>query len=180
MEGSDGLFQLTCQCDNVYAPELGKCPACDLGTPHQKAMNFDYNKFFERIIGFQDQGKKADALDVLFDVFWQLHSRFDVMDKICSDIPVNRITGTLIVGVMSNCFKYKHKLPNFVDFCNRSAARLRELGMAENEISHYMRDFRDVDIKKHWGDMAALGAPNGLFGVGPGDLNDLGEEDESN
>lgn len=168
---SDGLFQLTCECNNIYAPELKNCSACGKDTRFQKALHLDNAKFFERMFTLQNSGKKDDAMDVLFDVFWQLHSRFDIMNNILADIPLSKIDGGLIVGVMSNTFAYKHKLSNFVDFCNRVAVRLKELGSSEEEVTSYMRNFRDADVKKHWGDMAALGVPNGLFGVSPGNLD---------
>lgn len=46
MEGAEGLFQLTCQCGNVYDLELGKCPSCEKDTRFQKALDLDCQKFF--------------------------------------------------------------------------------------------------------------------------------------
>lgn len=177
MEGSEGLFLLTCVCDNVYDPELRKCPSCDKDTRHQKSLELDYQKFFDKVCALHEAGKKADSMDVLFDVFFNLWNRYDIMDKILVGIPLDRIGGGLMVGCMSNTFKYKDHLPNFVDFCNRVAARMREMGKDEKEIESYMRDFRDVDTKKHWADMKALGVqfPNMIFGPGP-----EGEQNENN
>jgi len=167
MENSDGLFQLTCVCDNTYAPELGKCPACGKNTMHQKALELDYQKFFDRLTTLD----KSDAMDVLYDVFFNLWNRYDIMDKILTDIPLDKIPTSLMVGCMSNTFKYKDKLPNFVDFCNRVFTRMRELGKPEKDIESYAKSFRDVDVKRHWEDMKALGVsfPSMMFGPGPED-----------
>lgn len=174
MEGSEGLFQLTCQCDNVYAPELGKCPACEKDTRFQKTLGLDYQKFFDKMIALEAEDKDADAMDVLFDVFFNLWDRYDIMDNIIKDIPLDKVSTTLMVGCLSNTFKYADKLPNYLDFCDRAFAQMRELGKPEDEIQSYIRDFRDVDVKKHWDDMKTLGVsfPNLIFGPGPGDSHE--------
>lgn len=174
MENSDGLFQLTCECNNVYAPELGKCPTCDKNTTHQKALNLDYQKFFEKIISLQNDDKKDSALDVVFDVFFNLWNRYDIMNNILKDIPVDKLSPTLMVGLLSNTFKYADKLPDYLNFCDKSFTQMRLLGKPEDEIEEYIRDFRNVDVKKHWDNMKALGVsfPNMIFGPGPGETNE--------
>ena len=183
MENSNGLFQLTCVCDNVYAPELGKCPSCGKGTMHQKKLELDYQKFFDKMIALQEAGKKSGAMDVLMDVFWQLWSRYDIMDKILTDLPLDKVHNSIMIGCMSNTFKYKPQLPNFVDFCNRSFDVMRSRGKDEKELETYRIQFRDVDVKKHWENMKAFGVqfPNALFGPGPeGDDDEEDVQSDSN
>ncbi len=170
MENSEGLFALTCECDTIYAPELKKCPSCGKGTQFQKHLELKYDLFFEKVYSLLENKKRADGIDLVYDVFFELYNRFDIMNDILSKIDTSKLTGGVLVSLMSQTFKYRHDIPAHTDYCNRAAVRLRELGSSEKEIDRYMKDFRDVDVKRFWGDMAAYGAPNGLFGVGPGKL----------
>jgi hypothetical protein len=161
-EPSDGLFTVKCDsCKTVFPAEAGKCP-CGAA---KGTLQLDIDKMFNRIYELVDQKKKAEAIDVVFDVFWQLHDKFDMMNDILSKADVMKLDISLMVCLLTQTFKYDKQVPNHVVFCKRVEDRARELGESEERISRLLQGLRGSG--EYWKDMEALGAPAWLSGPKP-------------
>lgn len=160
---SNGLFTVDCDCGKTFPAEDGKC-SCGLS---KGKLHLDIDKMLEKIYQYHADGKQDSAMDVVFDVYWQLYNMFDVMNDILAKVDVSKLDGAILVGFMTQTFKYIKQVPNHLDFCDRVAARMRELGYDDKRI-HDLVD-RSRTTGSYWEDMKTLGAPEWLSGPKPKD-----------
>lgn len=159
---SQGLFTVECEaCKTVFPAENGKC-SCGLA---KGKLMLDIDKMLGSIYELQTQDKSRQALDIIFDVFWQLHTKFDLMNEILTKADVTKLDETLMVGFMVQTFKYIKQVPAHLDFCNRAEAQLRVVGLTEEEIHEVVDNYRDAG--DYWENMKMLGAPEWLTGPKP-------------
>lgn len=159
---SGGLFTVTCEaCENVFPAEDGKC-SCGLS---KGALKLDIDKMLSRIYEQCASGEKRDGIDVVFDVFWNLHAKWDVMNEILTKADVSKLNESLMVAFMVQTFKYIKQVPAHLDFCDRSAARMKELGLSDEEVEDLVGNYRETG--DYWESMKAYGAPEWLSGPKP-------------
>lgn len=160
---SNGLFTVECDsCHETFPAEAGKC-AC--GAVKGK-LNLDIDKMFNRVYELVAEDKDADAIDVIFDAFWQLYDKFDIMNEIMGKADVTKLNTSMMVAMLSQTFKYDKQVPNHVVFCKRVEDRMRELGESEERISRLLQGLRGSG--EYWKNMEAYGAPAWLSGPKPG------------
>lgn len=159
---SAGLFTVTCDsCQTVFPAENRKC-SCGLS---KGPLKLDIDKMLNRIYEQVASGDKRDGIDVVFDVFWNLHDKWDVMNEILNKADVSKLNESLMVGFMVQTFKYIKQVPAHLDFCDRSAARMKELGLSDKEIEDLVGNYRETG--DYWENMKAYGAPTWLTGPKP-------------
>lgn len=160
MEPSDGLFTVKCECGIEFPAEAGEC-SCG---KKKGELKLDIDQFLNRV--YETQEKKLDeAMDLVFEVFWQLYDKFDIMNDILARADVSKLNSTMMVGFLSQTFRYDMHVPNHVNFCQRVEDRLRELGEPETRVSSLLKGLRGSG--KYWEDMKVLGAPGWLTGPKP-------------
>lgn len=159
---SAGLFTVVCDdCQNVFPAEDGKC-TCGLA---KGKLQLDIDKMLNRVYDKHVQGKEAGAIDVIFEVFWQLHNKWDIMNEILIKADVSKLDGSLLVGFMVQTFKYIKQVPAHLDFCDRAAARMKEMGYDDERIHDLVDNYRETG--DYWESMKAYGAPEWLSGPKP-------------
>lgn len=160
---SDGLFTVACDCGIMFPAEDGKC-SCGLS---KGKLHLDIDKMLDKVYQLHAQNKQDAAMDIVFDVYWQLHGMFNVMNEILAKTDVSKLDGSLLVGFMVQTFKYIKQVPNHLDFCDRAAARMKELDYDDKRIHDLVDDYRTTG--NYWEDMKTLGAPEWLSGPKPQD-----------
>jgi len=161
-DASGGLFTVTCEaCKNVYPAEDRKC-SCGLS---KGELKLDIDKMLNRIYEQAASGAKRDGIDVIFDVFWNLHAKWDIMNEILTKADVSKLNESLMVAFMVQTFKYIKQVPAHLEFCDRSAARMKELGLTDEEIEDLVGNYRETG--DYWESMKAYGAPEWLSGPKP-------------
>lgn len=159
---SAGLFTVTCEaCKNVFPAEDRKC-SCGLS---KGELKLDIDKMLNRIYEKCASGKRADGLDTVFDVFWNLHAKWDLMNEILTKADVTKLNESLMVGFMVQTFKYIKQVPAHLEFCDRAEAQMRVLGKSEEEIEDLVGNYRETG--DYWESMKAYGAPEWLSGPKP-------------
>ena len=161
---SAGLFTVECDgCKTVFPAENMKC-SCGAT---KGELRLDVPVFLARVYSLvEDEDKPNSAgLDIVFDVFWNLYSKWDIMNDIMSQVDVNRLNETLMVGFMVQTFKYIKKVPAHLGFCDRAAVRMKELGLDDKRIHDLVDRYRDTG--DYWKNMESLGAPTWLTGPKP-------------
>jgi len=159
---SDGLFIVECEgCKSVFPAENGKC-FCGL---IKGKLLLDIDKMLDRVYNLHASDKDDAALDVVFDVFWQLHAKFDIMNNILSKVDLTKIDESIMVGFMVQTFKYSKQVPEHTAFCNKVAARMKEIGRSDEDIHDIVDNY--VDAGDYWESMKTLGAPEWLTGPKP-------------
>jgi hypothetical protein len=101
----------------------------------------------------------------VFDVFWNLHAKWDVMNEILTKVDVTKLNESLMVGFMVQTFKYIKQVPAHLEFCDRVAVRLKEIGLSDKEIADLVDNYRETG--DYWESMKAYGAPEWLSGPKP-------------
>lgn len=164
-EPSDGLFTIKCECGVIYRAENRKC-TCE---KTQGELNFNVPRFLTRLYALSDEGEKSGktdkGIDLIFDVFFNLHDRFDIMNEILGQVDVNKLTSSPLYSMMSRTFKYSPQIPNHIGFVDRVEARYRELGMDEKRIHNLVDKMRGPG--DYWKTMETLGAPIWISGPKP-------------
>jgi hypothetical protein len=159
---SDGLFTVKCDCGVEFPAENGKCSCGNKGGE----LRLDVDQFLNRVYSLQKRKKdEGEGLDLVFDVFWQLYDRFDIMNDILAKLDVTQIDTTLMVGFITQTFKYDKQVTNHAGLCDRIEARLRELGESEERIARLVTGRRTAG--NYWDNMKAFGAPGWLSGPKP-------------
>lgn len=159
---SDGLFTVTCEaCKNVFPAEDRKC-SCGLS---KGELKLDIDKMLNRIYEQVANDAKRDGVDVVFDVFWNLYAKWDVMNEILTKADVSKLNENLMVAFMVQTFKYIKEVPAHLDFCDRSEIRMKELGLTDKEIKDLVGNYRETG--NYWESMKAYGAPEWLSGPKP-------------
>lgn len=159
---SDSLFTVVCDgCKNVFPAEDGKCSCGNV----KGELKLDIDKMLNRVYDLHANGKHADAMDVVFDTFWQLYDKFDLMSEILAKVDASKLDGGLLVGFMVQTFKYVKKIPAHSDFCDRAAARMKDMGYDDNRIHDLVDRYRETG--SYWDDMKALGVQGGFMGGPP-------------
>ncbi len=159
---SDGLFVVVCDnCKTSFPAEAGKC-SC--GTVKGE-LKLDIDKMLNRVYDLHAEGKHAHAMDVVFDVYWNLYNKWDIMNEILTKADVSKLDGGLLVGFMVQTFKYIKKVPAHLDFCDRAAARMKEMGYDDKRIHDLVDRYRETG--DYWESMATYGAPEWLSGPKP-------------
>lgn len=161
---ADFLFTIICQCDNSYAAELEKCPNCQLSIREKKNLLFDIPIFLDKIYTHQ-QLDKQDTVDLVFDVYYHLYNRFDLMIEIYNQIDITKISSTLMVSFLCQTFKYIKQVPNHLIFLEQAKNQLRKNGDSEERINKLFMGFGSDN--KYWESMEKLGAPAWLTGPKP-------------
>jgi hypothetical protein len=159
---SIGLFNVTCaSCQNIFPAEDGKCTCgARLGD-----LKLDIDKMLGRIYDYHVADKDDRALDVIFDVFWHLHAKFDIMNEILTKVDLTKVDEGIMVCFMIQTFKYSKQVPAHVSFCIRVAERMKEIGRTEEDIHDLVDNY--MDVGNYWESMAAYGAPEWLSGPNP-------------
>jgi len=163
IDPSGGLFTVDCECGTTFVVEDIVCPSCH---KMKGTLKLHIPKFLTRVYTFSEEDQDDDALDVIFDVFWNLHNKFDIMNDILGQLDFNKLNENLMVGLMTQTFKYAQQVPNHKILCDKSEARMREQG-ADDKLIHDLVDPYRVDAEKYWKDMEAFGAPEWLTGPKP-------------
>jgi hypothetical protein len=159
---SDGLFTVTCEaCKNVFPAEDRKC-SCGLS---KGELKLDIDKMLARIYEQSATESKRDGIDVIFDVFWNLHAKWDVMNEILTKADVSKLNEALMVAFMVQTFKYIKQVPAHLVFCDRAAARMKELGLTDKEVEDLVGNYRETG--DYWESMKVYGAPEWLSGPKP-------------
>lgn len=159
---SGGLFIVECESrKSVFPAENGKC-FCGLA---KGKLLLDIDKMLSRVYDYHTADEDDRALDVVFDVFWQLHTKFDVMSDILSKVDMTKIDEGIMVAFMVQTFKYSKQVSSHVEFCNRVAARMREIGRTEEDIHDLVDNY--LDAGDYWESMKVYGAPEWLSGPKP-------------
>lgn len=157
---SAGLFTVQCDgCKAIFPAENRKC-SCGAT---KGELKLDVDKMLNRIYDKHAQGKEAGAIDVIFDVFWNLHTKWDFMNEILTKADVSKLDGSLLVGFMVQTFKYIKQVPAHLDFCDRAAARMKEMGYDDKRIHDLVDRYRETG--DYWKNMA--GVPTWLSGPRP-------------
>lgn len=164
MENSDEFFTLTCICGREFCPtESQKCPVCQ--EMQIKDMKFNVDGFLDKIYVLSEENRKDAALDVVFDAFANFWDKYEMMDEVLAKADVNRLTSTLLVGFMTQTFKYIKQVPSHIGFCDRAAQRLKDLGKSEEEVHDLVDRYRETG--DYWKNMKALGATGLMWGPTP-------------
>jgi hypothetical protein len=158
-----GLFTITCRCGTTFPVEDIVCPTCQQMSGELK---LDIAQFLDRTYRLSEEGRDDRALDVIFDVFWNLHDHFDVMNDILGQLDFNRLNSSLMVGLMVQTFKYAKQVPNHRMLCDKSEACMRERGADDKKIAGLVEPYR-ADADEFWQEMEQLGAPQWLTGPKP-------------
>lgn len=159
---SVGLFTVDCEsCGKSFPAENGKCE-CGLS---KGKLNLDVDKMLNRVYELQANNKQDRAMDVVFDVYWNLYDKFDIMNDILAKADVSKLDGALMVGFMTQTFKYIKQVPNHIPFCDRAAARMKEMGYDDKKIHDLVDRYRETG--NYWKNMKAYGAPIWLSGPKP-------------
>lgn len=159
---SEKLFTVECDaCKNIFFAEDMKCSCGE----QKGQLRLDVDAFLERVYAKLADGKDDRAMDVVFDTFWQLYDKFDIMNEIMAKADVSKLDGGLLVGFMTQTFKYIAQVPAHLDFCDRAAARMKDLGYDDKRIHNLVDRYRETG--SYWEDMKALGAPAWLSGPKP-------------
>lgn len=159
---SAGLFTVECDgCKTVFPAENRKC-TCGA---HKGELKLNVDEMLRRVYAKCADEEKADGLDIVFDVFWNLHDKWDIMNEILTKADVSKLNESLMVGFMVQTFKYINKVPAHLDFCDRSAARMKELGLTDEKIEDLVGNYRETG--DYWENMKAYGAPVWLTGPKP-------------
>ena len=161
---SAGLFTVTCDaCKTVFPAENMKC-SCGAQKGELK-LDVDkmLNRIYEQIV--TNEKRSRDGVDVVFDVFWNLHAKWDIMNEILTKADVSKLNENLLVAFMVQTFKYIKQVPAHTNFCDRAEIRLRELGLTEEEIHDLVDNYRETG--DYWESMKTLGAPEWLSGPKP-------------
>ncbi len=159
---SDGLFTVDCNdCHKIFPAEN---KLCECGSGKGK-LHLDIDKMLNRVYELNAANKIDDSIDIVFDVFWQLHNEFEIMNSILDKADVSRLDSHLIVGFLVQTFKYIEDIPGHLPFCDRAETRLLELGFSENEAKRLLLTYRDTGA--FWINMENYGAPEFLTGPKP-------------
>ena len=160
MQLSDGLFTVKCDCGIEFPAEAGTCPC----GKKKGDLQLDIDQFLDRVYKTIEKNDH-EAMDLVFDVFWQLYDKFNIMNDILAKVDVSKLNPTLMVGFLSQTFRYDMHIPNHEKFCQRVEFRLRELGEPEKRITSLLQGLRGSG--KYWEHMNSLGAPAWLTGPKP-------------
>jgi hypothetical protein len=159
---SDGLFMVDCNvCHKLFAAEN---KLCECGSSKGE-LYLDIDKMLNRVYDLNASNKIDDSIDVVFDVFWQLHDKFETMNSILDKVDLSKIDSNLIVGFLVQTFKYIENISNHLPFCDRAEARLLELGFSEPAAKKLLLPYRDTG--SFWINMEKYGAPEWLTGPKP-------------
>lgn len=159
---SEGLFTVLCECGTIFPAEVGACDICKTSKGELK-LNID--KMLDRVYELHTQDKDSRAMDVVFDTFWQLYDKYDIMNDIMGRVDMLKIDEGLMVGFMVQTFKYVKKIPNHAVFCDRAAARMRELGADDKRVHDLVDHYRETG--NYWENMRAYGVQGGFMGGPP-------------
>lgn len=160
---SDGLFTVLCECGVEFPAENNQC-SCG---KHIGELKLNIDEMLNKIYLLSEKNEADDALDIVFDVYWNLHNMFPIMNDILSKIDISKLNGSILVGFMAQTFKYIDQVPNHLPFCDRAAARMTEMGYDDQRIHNLVDPYRKTGT--YWQDMKTLGAPEWLSGPKPKD-----------
>lgn len=163
-DSSPGLFTVKCNaCSKTFPAEAGQC---ECGSSKGELI-LDIDKMLESIYSFHSQDKVDEALDIIFDVYWNLYNKFDIMNDILAKIDVTKIGNSIIVGFLMQTFKYIKQVPNHLPFCDRAAAQMKAMGADDKKIHDLVDNYRKTG--DYWKAMEAYGAPTFISGPKPED-----------
>lgn len=159
---SAGLFTVDCEsCGKSFPAENGKCE-CGLD---KGKLNLDIDKMLNRVYDLYANNKHARAMDVVFDVYWNLYDKFEIMNDILAKVDESKLDDGLLLGFLVQTFKYIKQVPNHVPFCDRVAARMKEMGYDDEKIHKLVDRYRETG--NYWERMKGYGAPDWLSGPKP-------------
>ena len=138
---SDGLF--TVDCNSCHKLFMAENRYCECGSVKGE-LRLDIDKMLNRVYELTAVNKIDSAIDVVFDVFWQLHDKFEIMNSILEKTDVSKLDSNLIVGFLVQTFKYIEQIPNHLPFCDKAEARLLELGFSELAAKKLLLTYRDT------------------------------------
>lgn len=132
-----GLFTVKCDnCNNVFAAENLKC-VCECTTGK---LQLDIDKMLNNIYNYilSDNDK---ALDIIVDVFWHLHNKYDIMNDIMDRIDVTKLNGTCIISFLMMTANFTNKLSNRKSFCERAIIHLKNIGDSDTleDVYRYIK-----------------------------------------
>lgn len=166
MENANGLFSLKCVCGQVFKPEINNnCPNCNLSRTQHKEVILDINQFLDRVYSLEVADKRADAIDVIFDVFFNLWDNYDIMNSVLDTIDPSKLSGGSMCSVLTNTFKYSEQVPNHKVFFQKVCAEYIKRGKTEQEIKRTLSGLEGAG--NHWETMEQLGATGWIWGPNP-------------
>lgn len=163
MENSDGLFTVICDCGSVFSPEVNKtCPKCSnsLGK-----LVLDIDKFLIKVTSFEAEDRKEDAIDMIFDVFFNLWNKYDIMNSILDKIDVSKLSGGSLCSILTNTFKYSEQIPNHVIFFQKVSDEYIRRGKTPEQVKKILVGLQGAG--NHWEYMEQLGATGYIWGPNP-------------
>lgn len=159
---SGGLFTVECSaCKTIFPAENGKCSCGEM----KGELKLDIDSMLNKVYDLHAKDEDSRAMDVIFDTFWQLYDKYDIMSDILAKTDVSKVDGGLLVGFMVQTFKYIKKVPAHLDFCDRAAARMKDLGYDDKRIHDLVDRYRETG--DYWDNMRALGVQGGFLGGPP-------------
>ena len=152
------LFTIQCKCGNCFPAEEGKC-SCGNATGDLK---LDVDQFLSRIYAAPDEDS---SMDIVYNTFYHLHNRFDIMNDILIKIDVSKISPCMMCAFLTQTFKYIKQVPNHLIFLANCENRLREMNFSEKRIKNIFEGLRETG--NYWKDMEYFGAPTVIMGPKP-------------
>lgn len=164
MNNKYGFYTLTCECDMSYNPEENdNCPNCHKEHMFHTKFEFSVDKFLETVYSLNENHDKA--LDVVFDAYWQIYDKFDVMNEIAGKIDVTKLDLSVLVGFLTQTFPYIKQVPNHMELVTKIEQKMRDAGETEERVENLLKGLRSTG--NYWEDMEMLGAPAWLSGPKP-------------
>lgn len=157
----EGLFTVACKCGVEFPAEDGKC-SCGLS---QGELKLNVDLMLDKIYRFHQADQDPRAIDVIFNTFWHLYKKFDLMNEILTKVDVDKLDEGLMVSLMVQTFRYAKQIPAHALFCNRVVVKLKEIGIPDEEVYELVANYRSTG--DYWDNMRALGAPEWLTGPKP-------------
>jgi hypothetical protein len=162
------MFTMKCNCGIVYNPKEtnDKCSDCKLHFAGNANMCFDTDSFINKIYDMcNDSSCKENIAIFIFDTYWNLYNRFDVMDDIALKLDPAKMSIQSMICILSSTFKYADQVKNHKIFYDKVKLQMINLNESEERITKLLKglDFAG----NYWDDMKKYGAPEWLSGPIP-------------
>lgn len=165
-KNSKEFFIQTCECGTNYTVNVSTvCPSCRLDLSHVTHRTFNVDGFLNKIYQLSLRKLEDSALDVMFDAFYNLWNRFDLMIEILDKVDITKLTDSVMTGFLVCTFKYSLQLSNYYNFFNKVSQELINRGKPESEIKEMLEGLSSEN--NYWAHMKLFGASESLTGYNP-------------
>ncbi len=162
---SDGLFTVQCECGIDFPAENLKC-SCGLT---KGPLQLDVDRFLDKVYDVSSTMYDVQlAVDLVFEVFWQLYDKYDIMNQILEKTDPSKIDIGTSISILTNTFKYSKQIPNHKIFFNKVYQDMLRRGKTKEESKTTLKGLEGVG--DFWKRMEMYGATDSLiFGPRPKD-----------